>query len=241
MNFNWIKSLNKFAHLVLFLLLSCGVALWFLASDSLNFHIKNQIQNIGSELSQQKVSVENVSILGYQGTGAITRLIINSSDSTKTLSNEKATLTIASIDLVIDHESLKKEIVIIESITINGLNASFHFNQDGTSLENLLKTVQQNIQKLATQINHINQDQQLKVVPPLMKVANIIIKQGTLTLINDKDGQIITEALTKIELKVVTDEAGNRGEEIGIEIFEKLLIAVNKQANMLKSKAFKLI
>jgi hypothetical protein len=233
--------LNKFAPLVFVLLLSCGAALWFLASDSLNVHIKNQFQVIGSELTQQNLSIENVSIHGYQGTGTITNLLITPSSSQYLLMNAKATLSITSIDLVINRESLKKEIVIVDSITINGLNASFSYNEDGTSLENLLKTVQQNIQQFTAKIDNIDHKQQLKIAPPLVKVSKIIIKEGILNLINDKDGQAITETLTKIEFDVVGGEFGNIGEKIGIEIFEKLLIAVNKQTSMLQSKMFKII
>jgi len=228
--------LNKFAPLVFVLLLSCGAALWFLASDSLNFHIKNQLQNIGSELTEQKFTVENVTILGYQGKGTITNLSINPSPSTNPLTTDKDTLNIASIDLVMNHKSLKTEVVIIESITINGLNASFHINNDETSLENLLETVQQNIQKRAIQESTTDLKQQLKIAPPLIKVTQIVIKQGTLTLINDNNEQVITKALSRIEFEIAGKEAGNKGETIGVKIFEKLLIELNKQTSMLQSE-----
>jgi hypothetical protein len=231
-----IKSLNKFAPLVFVLLLSCGAALWFLASDSLNFHIKNQIQNIGTELSQQNVTVENVSILGYQGTGTISNLLISHAKPKDLLATDKSTLSITSIDLVIDHESLKKEVVIIESITIQGLNASFYYNENGTSLENLLKTVQENIDKLAVQEKNTEQEQQNKITPPLMKVSNVFIKEGTLHLINDKNKHVTTKFISEIELEFISDELGNKGENIGIELFKKLLIALNKQASMLKNQ-----
>ena len=230
--------MNKLAPLVFVLLLSCGAALWFLASDSLNFHIKNQLQNIGSELTEQKFTVENVTILGYQGKGTITNLSINPSHSTNPLTTDKDTLNIASIDLVMNHKSLKTEVVIIESIIINGLNASFHINNAGTSLDNLLETVQKNIQKRAIQKSTTDLKQQLKIAPPLIKVTQIVIKQGTLTLFNDNNEQVITKVLSQIVFEIAGKEAGNKGETIGIEIFEKLLIELNKQTSMLQSESF---
>ena len=230
--------MNKFAPLVFVLLLSCGVALWFLASDSLNFHIKNQLQNIGSELTEQKLTVENVTILGYQGTGTITNLSITPSDSTNLSTTDKATLSIASIDLVMNHKSLKTELVIIESITINGLIASFHLNNDGTTLDNSLEIVQKNIKKIAIQENTTDQKKQLKIALPLIKVSKIVIKQGTLNLINDKNEPIITKVLSQIEFEITGDEAGNKAETIGVKIFEKLLIELNKQTSMLQSELF---
>ena len=228
--------MNKFAPLVFVLLLSCGAALWFLASDSLNFHIKNQIQNIGTQLSQQNVTVENVSILGYQGKGTISNLVINRDKPKDPLETNKPTLSITSIDLVIDHESLKKEIVIIESITLQGLNASFYYNENGTSLESLLKTVQENIDKLIAHEKSTEQKQQNQITPPLIKVSNVFIKTGTLHLINDENKQVTTKSFSEIELEFISDELGNKGENIGIELFKKLLIALNKQASMLKDK-----
>jgi hypothetical protein len=228
--------LNKFAPLVFVLLLSCGAALWFLASDSLNFHIKHQLQNIGSELTEQKLTVENVTILGYQGTGTITNLSIPSSDSTNLLTTDKATLSIDSIELVMNQKSLKTDLVIIESITIHGLFASIQLSNDGTTLDNLLETVQKNINKLAVQTNPIDQKEQLKITPPLIKVSQIMIKQGTLNLINDNNEQIITKALSDIKIEMTDDEAGKRGETIGIEIFEKLLIELNKHTSALQNK-----
>jgi hypothetical protein len=229
--------LNKFAPLVFFLLLSCGAALWFLASDSLNVHIKNTLQNIGSELTEQNLTVENVTILGYQGTGTITNLSINPSHSTNLLTTKNATLNIASIDLVINHKSLKTEVVIIESITINDLNASFYINNDGIIIDNLLETVQQNIEKRAIQKDATDLNKQLKIAPPLITVSQIMIKQGTLTLINDKNEEVITKVLSQILFEITGDEAGNKAETIGVEIFEKLLIELNKQTSMLQSES----
>jgi hypothetical protein len=231
--------LNKFAPLVFVLLLSCGAALWFLASDSLNFHIKNQFQVIGSELSQQNVSVENVSILGYQGTGTITNFLITPPNSSELQSANQATLSISSIDLAINHESLKKEVVIIDSITIKGLNASFYYNKEGTSLKNLLETVQQRIRQRTIQENNTDLEQQLKIAPPLIKASKVFIEQGSLNLIDDKNEQVITKVITAMEFEVVVDEAGKKGEKIGIEIFEKLLIELNKQTTLLQGIATK--
>ena len=228
--------MKKFAPLVFVLLLSCGAALWFLASDSLNFHIKNQLQNIGSELTEQKLTVENVTILGYQGIGTITNLSIPSSDSTNLLTTDKASLSIVSIDIVMNQKSLKTDLVIIESITIHGLVASIQLSNDGTTLDNLLKTVQKNINKLAVQTHPIDQKEQLKITPPLIKVSQIMIKQGTLNLINDNNEQIITKALSDIKIEMTDDEAGKQSETIGIEIFEKLLLELNKHTSALQNK-----
>lgn len=231
--------MNRFAPIVFILLLSCGATLWFLASDSLNFHIKNQLQAIGSQLSEQEVKIENVSIHGYQGIGIITNLLIKAPTTQNPPPMEKNTLTIASIDLVINRESLNKEVVIIESVTIQGLSASIHYNEGGTSLDRLLETVQQNIQKLTIKNSKTQQNQQQKIAPPLIKASKVFIEEGIINLINDKNGRVTYEAFTKVEFEIMSEEAGQKGEIVGIEIFEKLLTELNKQTSRLQSKIIK--
>ena len=63
-----------------------------------------------------------------------------------------------------------------------------------------------------------------------------MIKQGTLNLINDNNEQIITKALSDIKIEMTDDEAGKQSETIGIEIFEKLLLELNKHTSALQNK-----
>jgi hypothetical protein len=231
--------LNKLAPIAFVLLLSCGAALWFLASDSLNFYIKNQLQTIGTELSQQNVHVESVAIHGYQAIGTITNLRITPSSLSNLSTTAKPTLSIASIDLVIDKESLSGEVIIIESITLHGLNASFHYNENSTSIEKLLASVQQNIQQFMSQEDNIDYVKQDKITARLIKVSKIVVNQGVLQLINTQNQQVISEILPKIELSNVGSEAGSKGETIGVELFEKLLIELNRQTSMIQSKLTK--
>lgn len=225
--------MNKFAAIIFVLLLSCGAALWFLASDSLNFHIKNQLQNIGSQLSQQQVTVENVTVHGYQGTGTISNFMMVPSLSSNISSHEKSTLSIAAIHLVVDRDSLKEDIILIESITIDGLSASMHYNEDGGSIKQLLSTVQKNIAQFTLKDTSVENKQQVTVTPRLLKVARITVNSAVLNLIGNKDAPIITKTLPRFELESMDKKMGSTGETIGIELFEKLLIALNNQATML--------
>ncbi|TWX59425.1 hypothetical protein [Colwellia hornerae] len=225
--------MNKFAAIIFVLLLSCGAALWFLASDSLNFHIKNQLQSIGSQLSQQKVTVENVTVHGYQGTGTITKFVISPTPLSNIATTKESTLSIAAINLVIDRDSLKEDIIIIESITIDGLSAFLHYNENGNSFKELLATVQKNIAQFTLKDNSIESPQQIKITPRFLKVTKITVNSAVLNLIGDKDAAIITKKLPSFALKSIDNEAGSPGETIGIKLFEELLIALNNQAALL--------
>ncbi len=225
--------MNKFAPIAFILLLSCGVALWFLASDSLNVHIKSQLKTLTSKLSQQNVTVENVTIRSYQGTGTITNIVINESNPDNLISTENPTLKIDSIELAINRESLKEEIIIIDSITIHGLTASYIDTKNGTSLDQLLTTVQKNLPKLAS-INNVNIDktnkEHQKIAPPHLKVVKVIIKPGVLQYISNSNGQITAQPLPQIEWKNISTESGESGETVGVIIFEKLLIELTARS-----------
>jgi hypothetical protein len=225
--------LNKFAAIIFVLLLSCGAALWFLASDSLNFHIKNQLQDIGSQLSQQKVTVENVTVHGYQGTGTISNFVMAPSLLSNISTDEKSTLSIAAIHLVVDRDSLKEDIILIESITIDGLSASIYYSEDGGSFKQLLSTVQKNIAQFTLKDPSVENQQQVTTTPRLLKVAKITVNSAILNLISHKDAPIITKILPRFEVESIDKETGSTGETIGIELFEKLLITLNNQATML--------
>ncbi|NQZ21082.1 MAG: hypothetical protein HRT53_03415 [Colwellia sp.] len=223
--------MNKFAPIAFILLLSCGIALWFLASDSLNVHIKSQFQTLASKLSQQNVTVGNVTIRSYQGTGTITNVVINKLNSDGHVST---TLSIESIELAIDRESLKEEIIIIDSITINGLIASYNDTKNGTSLEQLLANVQKNLPLLAS-INKVNIEkpnkQNQKIAPPHIKVTKVIIKPGVLQYISNNNGQITTEPFPQIEWENINTKLGVSGETVGIKIFEQLLLELTARSN----------
>jgi hypothetical protein len=219
--------LNKFAPIAFILLLSGGIALWFLASDSLNVHIKSQLQTIGAKLSQQKVTVENVTLRSYQGSGTITNITINKSNATGLVSTESPTLSIDSIDLAINRESLKEEVIIIDSLTIHGLIASYTDIDKGTSLEQLLTNVQKNLPEVASKhqanIDKLNKQKQTIKLSNL-KIVKVIIKPSVLQYISDNNGQIVTKSLPQIELKNISTESGTSGENVGIKIFEQLLV-----------------
>jgi len=217
--------LNKFAPVAFILLLSCGIALWFLASDSLNVYIKSQLQTLASKLSQQNVTVENVTIRSYQGSGTMTNIIIKRSDTDNVLNTSLPTLTIDSIDLTINRETLKDEVIIIDNITIHGLVVSVTTDIDnGTSLDQLLTTVQKNIPDVKSTINaDIETANKQKVERPNLNVVKVIIASGELQYVNKNNGQITTKALPTIEWENISTESGTSGETIGIKIFEQLL------------------
>jgi len=228
--------LNKFSAIVFILLLSCGAALWFLASDSLNFHIKNQLNTIGSELTQQNVTVDDVTIRSYQGSGTITNLVINSQSANGLLNNRYPALRFASIDLVINRDSLKDEVIIIESITFHGLNAIIHYNETGSNLENLLARVHNNARLYTTKGNSTDQNKQSVLMPRLLTVSKVFVKPGVIELTNDLGENVSFETSTKIEWQNIGDKAGRTGEAIGVEILEKLLIELNNQTGNLQNK-----
>lgn len=224
--------MNKFAPIVFILLLSCGAALWFLASDSLNFYIKDQIQTLGARLTDQNVSVENVAIHSYQGSGSIANLRIYPKTSSELVTAEQPTIDIKTIDLVINRDSLKEEIIIIESLIITGLKASLNYQKNGSDLQKLLTRVQSNITQLLAIPPH--NEHQKNNVSRLLKIKKVQIKKAELQLTKEKSMQEVSLVIPVMEWTNIGGDNGLNGHTLSIELFELLLIELDKQASSLK-------
>ena len=59
------------ASIIVVLLLLSGGALWFLANGSLNEYIKSQIETVGTQVTEQAVTVKAVDIKLTSGAGSI--------------------------------------------------------------------------------------------------------------------------------------------------------------------------
>ena len=59
------------ASIIVVLLLLSGGALWFLAGGSLNEYVKSQIETVGTQVTEQAVTVKAVDIKLTSGAGSI--------------------------------------------------------------------------------------------------------------------------------------------------------------------------
>ena len=108
--------MNKLAPIALILLLSFGGALWYLANNSLNEHIRGRIIQVGEYYTELKVSVDAVDVNLSQGTGQISGLRLYDAKQ-----SDKSIITIKNVVFTFEPAHIQKTKIIIDDITFTDI------------------------------------------------------------------------------------------------------------------------
>lgn len=217
------------ASFIVVLLLLSGGALWFLAGGSLNEYVKNQIETVGSQVTEQKVSVKAVDIKLTSGAGSI--LGINLANP-KTYSQPNA-FVLEEMTLDINLESLTTSPIIIDAIVIKSPKAFVQFTQSGGSnIQDILDALERNTPKSGENAVDANTGDE-----PRIKVSKIILAGTALTLDLSAFGNKEHSAtLPDIALNNVGGDEGLPASQLGSEIVKQALSNIWKQAKATQKK-----
>ena len=217
------------ASIIVVLLLLSGGALWFLAGGSLNDYIKSQIETVGTQVTEQAVTVKAVDIKITQGAGSI--LGIN-------LANPKAysqpnAFVLDEVTLDINLESLTSTPIIIDAIVIKSPQAFVQFTQTGGSnIQDILDAIERNVPKADANAVDTKTDNE-----PKIKVTKIILAGTALTLDLSAFGNKEHSAtLPDITLNNIGGEAGLPASQLGSEIVKQALSKIWQQAKATQKK-----
>ena len=161
--------MNKLAILAFTLLVIFGNALWYLADNSINAHVKTSLITLGEAASQQTITIASVDINRTTGYGIIHDIEIYH----QAKNNIKPILSIPEVNFRYIAHNDKNKPIIIENITIINATVTKH-----DSLQLLLA----NIQK-----------QQAKQIPQKKKKNSLSyqLKKITLSLENQTSIAVI--------------------------------------------------
>ncbi|MGB2741556.1 MAG: hypothetical protein WBC60_13490 [Cognaticolwellia sp.] len=217
------------ASIVVVLLLLSGGALWFLANGSLNDYIKNQIETVGTQVTEQTVTVKAVDIKLTSGAGSI--LGINLANP-KTYSQPNA-FSLGEMTLDINLESLTSSPIIIDAIVIKSPEAFVQFTQTGGSnIQDILDAIERNTPKGDTSTADTEQGTEPKV-----KVSKIVLAGTALTLDLSAFGNKEHSAtLPDITLNNIGGDAGLPASQLGSEIVKQALSKIWQQAKATQKK-----
>jgi uncharacterized protein involved in outer membrane biogenesis len=217
------------ASIVVVLLLLSGGALWFLANGSLNDYIKNQIETVGTQVTEQTVTVKAVDIKLTSGAGSI--LGINLANP-KTYSQPNA-FSLGEMTLDINLESLTSSPIIIDAIVIKSPEAFVQFTQTGGSnIQDILDAIERNAPKGDTNTADTEQGTEPKV-----KVSKIVLAGTALTLDLSAFGNKEHSAtLPDITLNNIGGDAGLPASQLGSEIVKQALSKIWQQAKATQKK-----
>jgi uncharacterized protein involved in outer membrane biogenesis len=217
------------ASIIVILLLLSGGALWFLANGSLNDYIKNQIETVGTKVTEQAVTVKAVDIKLTSGAGSI--LGINLANP-KTYSQPNA-FTLEEVTLDINLASLTSSPIIIDAIVINSPQAFVQFTQTGGSnIQDILDAIKRNTPKDDDSTADTTSGNE-----PRIKVSKIILAGTALTLDLSAFGNKKHNAtLADITLSNVGGDAGLPASQLGSEIVKQALSTIWQQAKTTQKK-----
>ena len=212
------------ASILVIVFLALGGALWFVAGGSLNDFVKAQIESVGLQVTEQKVSVNLVDIRLSEGAGTIKGLNL---PNPKGYGAENA-FTLGETTLDINLESLTSTPIVLDAIIIKQPSAYIQITKDGKSnikeLIDIIKknTATGNAQKTTT-------DSATK--EPLMAVDKIVLAGTKLTLDLTELGNKAHEiTLPDINLDRIGGQQGVPASQLGSEIIKQALSSLWKQA-----------
>jgi len=217
------------ASIIVVLLLLGGGALWFLANGSLNEYIKNQIETVGSQVTEQAVTVRAVDIKLTSGAGSI--LGINLANP-KTFSQPNA-FALEEVTLDINLESLTSSPIIIDAIVIKSPQAFVQFTQTGGSnIQDILDAIERNTPK-----GDASSADTASGNEPKIKVSKIILAGTALTIDLSAFGNKEHSAtLPDITLSNIGGNAGLPASQLGSEIVKQALSKIWQEAKATQKK-----
>ncbi len=218
------------ASIIVVLLLLSGGALWFLAGGSLNEYVKSQIETVGTQVTEQAVTVKAVDIKLTSGAGSI--LGINLANP-KTYSQPNA-FSLGEMTLDINLESLTSSPIIIDAIVIKSPQAFVQFTETGGSnIQDILAAIERNTPKTDTSV----EEPASSAKEPKIKVSKIILAGTALTIDLSAFGNKEHSAtLPDITLNNVGGDEGLPASQLGSEIVKQALSNIWKQAKATQKK-----
>jgi uncharacterized protein involved in outer membrane biogenesis len=222
---------NKLVSLLIITLIVCGGALWFLANGSLNDYIKQQIINVGSDLTAQTVSVENVDIRLSEGAGTINNVKITNPSNY----SYPYLFSLETITLDINLKSLTDDPIIIDALIIKNPQSFVEITQNGSSnIKDVLDAINKNTPESTKADDTSNKKEQTE---PNIRINKLILAGTQLALDLSKLGNKAHQlTLPDIQLTNIGGKSGLPASQLGAEITKKALAAIWKQAKKAQKK-----
>lgn len=223
------------ASIIVVLLILSGGALWFLAGGSLNEFVKTQIETVGSQVTEQKVTVKAVDIKLTSGAGSILDLNIPNPSQYK----QANAFSLGEITLDINLESLTSSPIIIDAIVIKSPKAFVELTQSGGSnIQDLLNAIERNTPK--GESASTEQAPTDKSPEPMLAVKEIILAGTALSVdLSAFGNKEHTATLPNIHLNNIGGDNGLPASQLGTEIAKQALAKIWKQAKETQKQKLK--
>ena len=224
--------MKKFVMFTAILLLIAGGAFLFLSGDAINALIKQQIETVGSKVTDQSVTVGKVDMKLLEGAGTINGLVI----ANPSKYNAPSVFSLKEITLDINLKSLTTDLIIIDQIVINKPEAVVEFTESGgANIKDILDAIKKN-----AGTSQPKQENTTAKAEPIIRVNKFVLAGVALTVDLSKLGNKAHQAtLADINLTNIGGQAGMPASELGAELAKQALSSIWKQAKKEQTKILK--
>lgn len=176
----------------------------FILSLTLDTTVKSNIEEIASELLGTEVTVRDVSLSVWDGTGKISDISISNPDAF----SEEPAIRFESIDIDMELSSLLSDTILVNEIRIQRPELFVEQRSSGNNLNALLD-----------QLSRGDTDQESNLI-----IDYLLIENGEVTLMADLGEESSTKSeLPTIELEGIGRDSNNTAEDALREILEPIL------------------
>jgi len=227
--------MKRFIIFTVLLVLVAGGAFLFLSGDAINALIKKQIEQIGSKVTEQPVTVSKVDMKLLKGAGTINGLVLANPSTYKAPS----LFSLKEVTLDINLKSLTTDLIVIDRIVIDKPEAVVEFTENGSAnIKDILDAIKKN-----TASNGVSQPAQETTSggsDPIMRVNKFVLAGVALTVDLTKLGNKAHQAtLADISLTNIGGQSGMPASQLGAELVKQALSSIWKQAKKEQTEILK--
>jgi hypothetical protein len=215
------------------LVLMAGGAFVFLSGDAINALIKTQIEQIGSKVTEQSVTVSKVDMKLLKGSGTIKGLVLANPE----IYSAPAAFSLDEVTLDINLQSLTTDIIVIDQIIIDKPEAVVEFTENGgANIKDILDAINKNI----AGTDNSAQETETGKAEPIIRVNKFVLAGVALTVDLTKLGNKSHQAtLADINLTNIGGDSGMPASKLGAELVKKALSSIWKQAKKEQAEILK--
>ncbi|TLU64767.1 hypothetical protein FE810_09895 [Thalassotalea litorea] len=216
--------MKKLGIIALIILLFCGAALWYLASQDWNGFLKSQLEIRGTALMGEPVTVQEVDLKLMEGFGAIRGFKVANPEGF----NAKHAIDFGEVAMDIDLESLRGSPIVIEHVTIKDPKAFIEFTGTASSnIQELISNVKKQLPKGNKQPQPKAEDKQETLIAiKKITLSGMAVKADTSKL----NSKVYDVNVPAVELGSIGGDKGLPADQIGAELANRVLEVVEEQA-----------
>ena len=225
--------MKKLIVLIGILVLIAGGAFVFLSGDAINALIKKQIEQIGSEVTEQSVTVNTVDMKLLKGAGTIKGLVLANPEKY----SAPSAFSLNEVTLDINLQSLTTDIIVIDQIIIDKPEAVVEFTENGgANIKDILDAIKKNTAGDGTPASETETGKP----EPIIRVNKFVLAGVALTVDLTKLGNKSHQAtLADINLTNIGGDSGMPASKLGAELVNKALSSIWKQAKKEQTEILK--